>query len=54
MNNLINSKVLDKFLVENTIEDLSKFAQDFWENPSQSVKSLKDKYGIRIEIYRYF
>lgn len=47
---LISSKILNKFLLNNKIEDLYEFADEFWKNPMQSVKDLKDKYGITTNI----
>lgn len=47
---LIESKILDKFLLNNKVDELYKFSDEFWKNPMQSVKELKDKYGITANI----
>lgn len=47
---LIASGTLDRYLKKNTIDDLYNFSKSFWENPTQSIKKLKDKYKVPVNI----
>ena len=44
------SGVLDKYIKENGEDHLYNFSKDFWTNPTQSVKKLKEKYKINNNI----
>ena len=47
---LIASGVLDRYFKKNTMDDLYSFSKGFWENPTQSIKKLKDKYKLPVNI----
>lgn len=42
----IASGILDKYIKESGEDNLYNFSKDFWINPTQSIKKLKEKYKI--------